>query len=131
MSAAHRSPSPKRSGSQKRQRHRTIGVSVTPEEHAALAAKASAAGLSQAAYLRACGLGSPGPRAKRSPSVNAELLALAIAQLNKIGSNLNQIARVLNMHGPSAIANENFAAQAETRTAVLHILDITGWKDRA
>ena len=47
-------------------------------------------------YGRASLLGKPGPRARRSPTLNAELLAHAVAQLNKVGSNLNQIARVLN-----------------------------------
>ena len=122
---------PQRSGSQKRQRHRTIGVSVTPEEHAAIAVKARASGKSQAAYLRACALGSPGPRARRSPPVNAALLALAVAQLNKAGSNLNQVARALNAAGATLAANEAFTALAETRAAVVQIRELTGRKARA
>lgn len=120
----------KRSGSQKRQRHRTIGVSVTPEEQALITAKAREAGLSLAAYLRASSLGSAGLRAKRSAPVNAELFALAIAQLNKAGNNLNQLARAVNMHGVGAVANENFAALAETRAAVAQIREIVGRKGR-
>jgi hypothetical protein len=45
-------------------------------------------------------LGTPGPRAKRSPPVNAEALGRATAALNKVGSNLNQVAHRLNAGEP-------------------------------
>ena len=61
--------------------------------------------------------------------MNAELLAHAVAQLNKAGSNLNQIARILNA-GQAAGSREAFEALADTRAAVVRILDIVGRKDR-
>ena len=87
--------------------------------------------MSRGSYLRTCALGSPGPRARRSPPVNAEILAHAVAALNKAVSNLNQIARVLNSSGAMGIATASFAALAETRAAVTRILEIVGRKDRA
>ena len=120
----------RRSGSQKRQRNRNIGVPVDSAEFLSIEGKARAVGLSRAAFLRACALGAPGPRAKRSPSFEIEALAQATAALNKVGSNLNQIARMLNAGGSISLAHSSFAALTETRTAVVRILDIVGRRDR-
>ncbi|HTV28455.1 MAG TPA: hypothetical protein VMF32_11785 [Xanthobacteraceae bacterium] len=65
-------------------------------EHAKLERRARAAGLSVGAYCRACCLGAAGPRARRRPPVEHELLAHNTAALNHIGSNLNQTTRALN-----------------------------------
>ena len=92
--------------------------------------KAREVGLSLASFLRACGLGTPGPRARRSPPVNAEALGRATAALNKVGSNLNQIAHALNAGGAGLTMQECFAALAETRAAAAAIREIVGRKDR-
>jgi hypothetical protein len=57
------------------------------------------------------------------------LLAHAVAQLNKAGSNLNQIARILNAGG-AAGSKETADALADTRAAVVLILDAVGRRDR-
>jgi hypothetical protein len=119
----------KRSGSDKRQRGVPVSIRLLPSERAEVETRARAAGLSIGGYLRASALGSSGPRARRSPPVNAEALAHAVAALNKAGSNLNQIARVLNA-GRAAGTKESLAALAETRAAVSRILEIVGRKDR-
>ena len=53
--------------------------------------------MSTAAYLRACALGDKGPRSQRRPPVELEQFGKAIAELNKIGSNVNQIAHAVNL----------------------------------
>ena len=116
--------------SQKRQRNRNISVPVDGAEFLAIESKARAAGLSRAAFIRACALGAPGPRARRSPSIEIEALAHAVSALNKVGSNLNQIARTLNNSGSISLAHSSFAALSDTRTAVIRILDIVGRRDR-
>jgi hypothetical protein len=121
-------PAGKRSGSQNRRRQRHIDVGCDVAEFVVIDDKARTAGMSRASYLRMLALGSPGPRAKRSPPVNAEVLAHAVAALNKAGSNLNQIARTLNA-ARSPAARESIAALAETRAAVARILEIVGRKD--
>jgi hypothetical protein len=129
-SAAHAPPKQnKPNRGAKGGRIRVVASRVSPEEYAALGLKAREAGLSIGSYVRATGLGAPGPRARRSPPVNAELLAHAVAQLNKVGSNLNQIAHVLNA-GHAVGAKEALAALAETRAAVACILKIVGRTDR-
>jgi hypothetical protein len=121
----------RRSGSERRQRARgAVLVRLLPDERATLESKSREVGLSLAAFLRACGLGTPGPRARRSPTVNAEELGRATAALNKVGSNLNQIAHVLNAGGASLTTQECFAALAEVRAALARILEILGRKDR-
>ena len=118
-----------RSGSQKRQRVKSLQIALTPEEFTVACERAAAAGLSPSSYGRALLLGAPGPRARRSPPLNAELLAHAVAQLNKAGSNLNQIARILNS-GQAVGSREAVDALKDTRAAVVQILDIVGRRDR-
>ena len=120
----------KRSGSQKRVRVRKIPVACDETEFLQIDDRARAVGLSRPSFLRACGLGTPGPRARRSPTVNAEALGHATAALNKVGSNLNQIAHVLNAGRSHVTAQECFAALAEVRAALARILEILGRKDR-
>ena len=72
-------------------------VWLTEAENAALEARAAASGLSVASYLRAAALGEAGPRARRRPTIEKELLGTAIAELNRVGNNVNQIARMGNI----------------------------------
>ena len=113
--------------SETRQRLNGAFVRLDAEEWAAVQLRAEKAGLSTAAYLRACGLGDPGPRARRSPTVNRELAARAIAELNKAGSNLNQIAHAVNMKHWPGTANIEESASAVKRAA-LQILEAFGYK---
>src|SRR3954471_1384234 len=79
----------RRSGSEKRQRaNKPILVRLLPEERAAVEEKAATAGMTMAAYARACMLGDSGPRARKQPPVNRQLLARANGDLNRVGSNL-------------------------------------------
>ena len=110
-------------------RVQVVASRVSPEEHAALNQKARDAGLSIGSYLRACGLGSPGPRARRNPPLNAELLAYAVAQLNRAGNNLNQLNKRLNA-AQAVGAEESSAAIAETREAIRQICDSLGRRKR-
>ena len=122
---------PKRSGSEKRQRTKgAVLVRLLPDERVALEGKSREVGLSLASFLRACGLGTPGPRAKRSPPVNAEALGRATAALNKVGSNLNQIAHALNAGDRSVTTQQCLVTLAETRAAAAAIREIVRRRDR-
>lgn len=113
--------------SENRQRGKIVPTRFLPEEHAELEARAAAAGLSPSAYLRACALGDAGPRARRSPTVERSLAAQAIAELNKAGSNLNQIARAVNMEQWPGTSSVTAAADA-VRQAAQQILHAFGYK---
>jgi len=78
---------------------RFVAVRCTADEHAALTAAAAQTGLSVGAYLRAMALGNSGPRAVRRPSVEKETLARWLGELGKVGSNVNQLARIANTSG--------------------------------
>jgi len=118
------------SGSEKRQRVHKVDTRWDGIEHAFLVAAAQSAGLTKGGYIRALVLGCPGPRARRSPSIEIEALARATAALNKVGGLLNQIAKRLRVGGSISLAHSSFAALAETRMAVAEILQIVGQRDR-
>ena len=81
----------------KRARPIQLNVRLSDEEFQTLSEYAERVEISPAAYLRMQALDSPPPRASRKPSINRELTARLIAELGKIGSNVNQIARAINM----------------------------------
>jgi hypothetical protein len=113
------------SGSDKRQRVHVVGVRFLPAEHASVRQRAKEAGLRVGSFLRACALGETGPRAKRSPTVNAGLLGRALADLNRVGNNLNQIAHALNA-ARSTDGRETASALAELRSLLVQIKEALG-----
>ena len=93
------------SGSETRQAIHRVTVRFTPEEFGQVTAAAKRAGFdSLGEFLRVRALGAGrGKRAKLPPMDRAELVRV-LAELGKIGSNVNQIARAVNSGGdlPSA-----------------------------
>ena len=85
-------------------RTRTLGVRVTKAEAEELRERAQAAHLSVAAYVRRRALGR---RVRTAPEWR--LGAAELRELNRIGVNLNQMARAMN---------SGVSAPAETREAV-------------
>lgn len=85
------------SGSEKRQRGTTLTIRLSAEERAELDTRAGSQGLAAAAFLRAAALGSPGPRARRRSPADRDELRRLLAETNRVGNNVNQIARALNM----------------------------------
>ena len=79
-------------------RARTVGVRVTAAEAAELRERAQAARLSMGAYLRRRALGQ-----RVRMAAELRLGAAELRELNRIGVNLNQMARALNS-GPSRVA---------------------------
>jgi hypothetical protein len=118
-----------RSGSQKRLRNHKVDTRWDDSEHAALLAQSTTAGLSPNAYIRAVVLGTPGPRARRAPTVHAQLLGHAIAALNRAGNVANQIAHRLNA-AQAVGSSETRVALAEIRDAARAIREAVGRKDR-
>lgn len=90
-------------GSDKRQRGKIQPVRCTLEEFNAIAAKADQAGLSTAGFMRAAALGDPGPRAQRRPPADHKALRQLLGHAGRIGNNVNQIARSLNMGEPAPL----------------------------
>ena len=114
-----------RSGSQKRRTTARIAVNCTPAQKAEIMKKIDATGLSPSAMCLAVLLDVPLP-ARRRPSVDTQLLAKVLAELGKIGSNINQIAYHLNAGRPGDVTEGSIQAALtellEWRTALMQSL---------
>lgn len=97
------------SKSQERGRTKSIKTACTPEEYAEITAKAEAAGLSAGGFLRALGLGRVTAGTKRRASIDYVLLGKAIAELRRVGNNINQLAKAANMQEPADSERLNHA----------------------
>jgi hypothetical protein len=117
-------PRSHRSGSEARQRAGVIGFRANAAERAELEAAAERVGLTLGSYIRARALAKPATRATRRPTVEQAALAQLLAQLGKCGSNLNQMARVLNSGGD--VPRDIPEALADFRAACADIMRALG-----
>ena len=123
---------PKPSGSQRRRVTERIAINCTPAQKSAIKEKADAAGLSPSAICLAILLDAPLPH-RRQPTVNeaamtaflgriatmSDALRDQTAALGKPGSNLNQVAHMLNANAaPQRIINITESAIEEVRALV-------------
>jgi hypothetical protein len=113
-------------GSSKRQRTKFVIARLTPNEHADITALADKRGMSPGALIRQTLLNvPPGPNVRR-PTVDAKLLAQVLAEVGKIGSNINQIAYHLNAGRPGdrveGSLEESLRELLEWRTALMQAL---------
>ena len=90
-------------GSNKRKRTKFVIARLSDEEHAAISALADKSGLSPGAMVRQTLLHIAPHSSMRRPSVDTKLLAKVLAELGKIGSNINQIAYHLNAGRPGDV----------------------------
>ncbi|MEJ1929161.1 plasmid mobilization relaxosome protein MobC [Nostoc sp. NIES-2111] len=93
-----RDPSGKRR-SEKRLRQAFITVRCTPAEKAIAVDNAANLGLSLGDYVRSVAMGQKPLYVVRRNSAKAEAILLLKAELGKIGSNINQVAKVANSTG--------------------------------
>ena len=120
----------KRSGSEKRRRNHKTDTRWDDDEYALLLEKSQDAGLTANGYLRALVIGTPGPRARRKPHVNAVELGKAAVALNRSGNVLNQMQHSLNAGGAINLGRECSEALAANRAAADAILEAVGRKER-
>jgi hypothetical protein len=91
-----------------------LTVRMTPAERAQLEQDAQRAAIDLATLARAQILNAAIPRkARRSSNADQQALARILAQVNKIGGNLNQIAKVANSNGDLTAVRTVNAAIAE------------------
>lgn len=95
-----------RSGSEKRALTATLPpVRCTEAQRAAVEVAADRAGLSLSAYILAAALNSLPERAAPVSKLDRAMLAQLLAQMGRIGGNVNQIAKALNqLHVPDTAA---------------------------
>lgn len=114
--------------SEQRQRGRIANFRVTEKEYQQIEELADREGLTFGSYLRTRALATPTTRATRRPTVAVKLLGGLLAQIGKIGSNLNQIARQLNQ-GAALPLSEIETTLAEHRQILVAIITALG-KDK-
>jgi hypothetical protein len=117
--------SPRRRGTEKRQRARHVDVRCTDAELATIAAAAERAGLTVGAFMRQQAIGTPGPRAMRRPIVQRVELAQVLGLLGRVGGNVNQLARAFNTDASTPEAIELAAIKGDTmamRNALMRAL---------
>jgi hypothetical protein len=90
------SHAPKRSGSDNRQKQRIINFRATADEYGAVEQAAMTAGLTLGSYIRETLLNAPKTRTRRRARADVAVLSKLIAELNRVGGNINQIARAAN-----------------------------------
>jgi hypothetical protein len=89
----------KRKRSETRHRQRQLTIRLDADEWRMLQTRAEQAGVSLAGYSRAVLLSAKPLRASRKPSVDTVQLAQTLAQLGKIGGNINQLAKLAHLGG--------------------------------
>jgi hypothetical protein len=98
---SHRS----RSGSETRKRQPRVTFRLTPEEYGTLQAQAAGHGVTLGSHIRETLLNAPRTRQRRRPLADVAALARTLGELNRVGSNINQIARRINL-GETPLAHE-------------------------
>ncbi|MDT7858192.1 plasmid mobilization relaxosome protein MobC [Rubrivirga sp. S365] len=114
-------------------RTRTLYVLLTPDEHGGVKRSAAEAGLSASAYARRRLLGRPVAPLALGRSVDAAQGGLvgAATELNRVGVNLNQLARRANEGGPLGAGPDWAALADEVRAAVAGVRAAAGALGRA
>lgn len=112
------------SGTNKRQRGKTVTVRLTDDEHGALEALSSRSGMALGAFMRHAAFGDSGPRAQRRPPADHQALRQILGHCGRIGNNLNQIARQLNTGRDPDLEGLQEAVKAylDIRTAIMSAL---------
>lgn len=83
----------------KRQRNKVLSVRLNDAEWSAMQERADRAGLTLGGYFRKAALEVEPLRASRRPPVDRAELALALGQMGKVGSNINQLTRLAHLGG--------------------------------
>lgn len=116
------------SKSENRQRTKHIVFRVTPEEKDGFELRCQSSGLSKSDYFRKKCLEEKALRKRKAPTVETEVLLKTLAQIGKVGGNLNQIARELNM-GYLPINGELETTLKEVRELRTEIRKALGYGD--
>ena len=113
-SSSERTKARKRSGSEKRKRQPRVILRVSPEERAEMRANAAAVGLSLSSFIRSATTTRQRTRAVRRTSPDMRLVAQLLGQCGRIGGNIYQLVRGMNL-GDIPHSHELDAAGKEAR----------------
>lgn len=112
-----------RQGTEKRQRSCVIQARCLATQAEVIRQKADKAGVSVSSFLLKAALDVPAPPMRRKPTVDQQAAGRILAQLGKIGSNINQLAHYAHLGRFQSNTLEGALRDlAELRTACLHVL---------
>jgi hypothetical protein len=114
-----------RSGSETRQRQHRITFRLNEAEYVQLAADIDRSGMTMGTYIRSRLIAAPTTGARRRPSVEVLALTRVLAGLNRVGGNINQIAKHIHF-GDTPLGAEIRAALADFRKVASAILAALG-----
>ena len=114
-----------RSGSETRQKQHRVTFRLNEAEYAQFAADVDRSGMTMGTYIRSRLLAAPTTGARRRPSVEVLALTRILAGVNRIGGNINQIAKHLHF-GDTPLGEEIRAALADFRKTATAILAALG-----
>ena len=115
----------RRHGSERRRKYANLTIRLLPEERAKIEVEADRAGLSLGGYVRVRLSVESDIRAVRRAPVDAAALARVLAQLGRVGGNLHQLIRHLNLGHHEALA-EAREVLAELRGVAREIMGAMG-----
>ena len=115
----------KRTRSEKRRARERITFRLLPAERIQVESYAEAAEQSLASYIRSRLLTASATPARRRPAIDQIILTRVLAELKRIGNNINQLARHLNM-GNLLEAGELLGLQQRHDMAIAAVLHALG-----
>jgi hypothetical protein len=107
-------------GSERRQKQWRVTTRLTWQEHEQFAANAAKAGLTIPSYIREVGIAERQTQRRVRRTVDAEASMKLVAALNRIGNNLNQLAKQANS-GEQPVIDGALAQLQEAIAAVLAV----------
>jgi len=116
-----------RTGTETRKRSRVVGIRMTDAEYERTEADAAKDGLTLASYGRLKMVSEPQTRTRRRPRADVAALSKACGELNRIGGNINQIARAVNL-GEQPCGADITQAMAELHEALRLVHAAMGFK---
>ena len=114
------------SGTEKRQRAKTIQIRVSAEELAQIREAADRAGVALGSHARQALLSAPQPRAVRRPPIDRTAIAQVLAELGPIASDVRRLADTLKTSDADPASKAQLAATLDrlndTREALMRTL---------
>jgi hypothetical protein len=111
--------------SEVRQKQDRITFRVTAAEYAEIAEAAAKAGcVSVGGYVRSRALASPTTKSLRRPTLDVQAIARLQAEMNRVGSNIHQLLKLIRFGGTPASEEvlAAFAGYREVTAAILQTL---------
>ena len=101
--------------------HAVVRVWMKPEQRGYVERQAEAGGVSMSEYMKAAAMGVAPLKSRPRVDVDRKMLAQLLAEVGKIGSNLNQLARAANQQ--QLMTLEDYRNLKEMRQALAEIRD--------